>query len=143
MAAKAKKRKPVRRKTAAGKTATKKRGLWRKLFRLSMLLVGLAIGLAIPWTIWLDLQVRDEFEGRPHSYWTTYRDQVRSITEQDVQRVARKHLHPDRLVYLIVGDWGEIEAGDPDGRASMQQIFGGESTKLPLRDPLTLEPIPD
>jgi penicillin-binding protein 1B len=64
MAAKAKKRKPVRRKTAAGKTATKKRGLWRKLFRLSMLLVGLAIGLAIPWTIWLDLQVRDEFEGR-------------------------------------------------------------------------------
>jgi zinc protease len=89
------------------------------------------------------LFVRDEFEGRPHSYWTTYRDQVRSITEQDVLRVARDHLHPDRLVYLIVGDWPVIEAGDPDGRASMQQIFGGESTALPLRDPLTLEPMPD
>ena len=64
MATKAKKRKPVRRKTAAAKTATKKRGLWRKLFRLSMLFIGLAIGIAIPWTVWLDLQVRDEFEGR-------------------------------------------------------------------------------
>lgn len=29
-----------------------------------MLFLGLAIGIAIPWTVWLDIQVRDEFEGR-------------------------------------------------------------------------------
>jgi predicted Zn-dependent peptidase len=87
------------------------------------------------------LFVRDEVEGRPHAYWTSYRDQVRTITEKDVQRVAREHLHPDRLVYLIVGDWQEIEAGDPDGRASMKDILAGASTELPLRDPLTLEPV--
>ena len=29
-----------------------------------MLFVGLAIGLSVPWIIWLDIQVRDEFEGR-------------------------------------------------------------------------------
>ena len=29
-----------------------------------MLFIGLAIGLAIPWMVWLDMQVRDEFEGR-------------------------------------------------------------------------------
>jgi len=29
-----------------------------------MLLMGLGIGLSVPWAIWLDIQVRDEFEGR-------------------------------------------------------------------------------
>jgi penicillin-binding protein 1B len=29
-----------------------------------MLLLGLLIGLGVPWTIWLDFQIRDEFEGR-------------------------------------------------------------------------------
>ena len=29
-----------------------------------MLLLGLGIGLGAPWVIWLDIQVRDEFEGR-------------------------------------------------------------------------------
>ena len=87
--------------------------------------------------------VRDEYEGRPHSYWQTYRDQVQAVTEQDVLRVAQKHLSPDRLVSLIVGDWPAIEGGDPDGRASMEDIRGGESTELPLRDPLTLEPMSD
>ena len=85
--------------------------------------------------------VRDEVEGRPHSYWVNYRNQVDRVTEEDVLRVAREHLHPDRLVYLIVGNWQEIEAGDPDGRASMKQIMDGISTELPSRDPLTLEPL--
>ena len=85
--------------------------------------------------------VRSEFEGRPHEYWIEYRDQVQAVTKQDVLRAAKKHLHPDRLVYLIVGKWQEIEAGDPDGRASMKEFMGGTSIELPVRDPLTLEPI--
>ncbi len=82
----------------------------------------------------------DEYVGRPHDYWKTYRDRMRAVTAEDVQRVAKKYLHPDRLVWLIVGDWEEIRPGDADGRASMAEIGGGEATEIPLRDPLTLEP---
>jgi penicillin-binding protein 1B len=64
MASKTKKSSSKRRKPAARKSARKKPSFLRCLFRLLMLLVGLGIGLAGPWTIWLDIQVRDEFEGR-------------------------------------------------------------------------------
>lgn len=64
MAKRAKKASSKKRKLARKKTAVKKPSLWRRLFRLLMLLVGLGIGLAIPWTVWLDIQVRGEFEGR-------------------------------------------------------------------------------
>ena len=36
----------------------------RRLFRISMLLMGLSIGLGVPWVVWLDVQVRGEFDGR-------------------------------------------------------------------------------
>ena len=64
MVSKVKKSKPKRRKPARKKAANKKPGLLRRLFRLSMLLVGLGIGLGVPWVVWLDMQIRDEFEGR-------------------------------------------------------------------------------
>jgi penicillin-binding protein 1B len=64
MATKAKKSKAKRRKPSAKKALKKKPGLLRRLFRLSMLLVGIGIGLSAPWVIWLDMQVRGEFEGR-------------------------------------------------------------------------------
>lgn len=34
----------------------------------------------------------------------TYRDRVNSITVDDIQRVARHYLHPDRLTIVLVGD---------------------------------------
>jgi penicillin-binding protein 1B len=64
MAVKTKKHGPARRKSPSKKSARKKPGLLRRLFRPLMLLVGLGIGLSVPWVIWLDMQVRDEFEGR-------------------------------------------------------------------------------
>ena len=84
--------------------------------------------------------VTDEWLHRPHDYWTEYRDRIAAVDREDVQRVARKYLHPDQTVFLIVGRWTEIEPGDPDGRARMAD-FGREVHHLPLRDPLTLEPI--
>ena len=83
---------------------------------------------------------RDDQMGRPHSYWQSFRDNIRKVTAADVQRVARAYLHPDAIVFLVVGKWSEIEPGDPDGRASMKELFGGKVTHLPLRDPLTLQP---
>jgi zinc protease len=81
----------------------------------------------------------DSFYGRSHDYWQRWRSEVESVTTDDVLRVSKSYLHPDDVVFLIVGKWDEIAPGDPDGRASMKEFFGGEVTHLPLRDPLTLE----
>lgn len=85
---------------------------------------------------------QDEFLGRPHDYWRTYRANVEAVTPADVKRVAERHLRPDKLVMLIVGAWEEIEPGDADGRATMAEIaekIGGGVTMLPVRDPVSLE----
>jgi hypothetical protein len=55
----------------------------------------------------------------------------------------KKHLDPAKMAILVVGDWDEIAKGDLGKRASMADFFGGKVMHLPLRDPLTLEVIPD
>jgi len=85
--------------------------------------------------------LNDEYVGRPHSYWVDYRDNFRKVDAAAVQKAAKKFLHPDKLLFLIVGKWEEIEGGDADGRASMEQFYGGKVTHLPERNPLTLEPV--
>lgn len=82
----------------------------------------------------------DVLYGRPHAYWDQYQDNLRKVTADDVLRVAQKYLKPDRMVFMVVGKWSEIEPGDPDGKASMKEF--GKVTHLPVRDPLTLEPLP-
>ena len=89
-----------------------------------------------------DRFANDDFIGRPHSYWEKYRDNIRKVTPTDVQRVAKSYLQPEKLVFLVVGKWSEIEPGDADKKASMKEFFGGKVTHLPLRDPLTLQPLP-
>jgi zinc protease len=81
----------------------------------------------------------DEYIGRPHSYWKSYQAKIREVSTKDVQRVAKKYLDPDRMVFLVVGKWEDVQPGDPDGRASMAEFFEGEVTRIPTRDPLTLE----
>ena len=89
----------------------------------------------------LRLFVDDELTGREPAFWQTYRDDVRAVTSDDIMRVTKKYLVPEDMAFLVVGRWGEIEAGDLEGRARMSEFFGGSVTHLPLRDPLTLEPI--
>ncbi len=40
----------------------------------------------------------------PSDYFDTYRERVRSVTANDVLRVARAHLDPSRLQAVVVGD---------------------------------------
>lgn len=84
----------------------------------------------------------DAFIGRSHEYWKSWREQVQAVTGDDVLRVARKYLKPEAIVFLVVGKWEDIEPGDAGGRARMKDLFGGEVTHLPMRDPLTLKVIP-
>jgi zinc protease len=86
--------------------------------------------------------VNDEWTKRPADYWKNFRQKVAAVTREDLQRVAKKHLDPATMAILVVGDWDEIAKGDLEGRATMKEFFGGQVKHLPLRDPLTLEPLP-
>jgi len=44
----------------------------------------------------------------PTDYFGSYRDRVRAVTVDDVLRVARTHLDPDRIQVVVVGDAGVI-----------------------------------
>ena len=89
----------------------------------------------------LGVFVGDEWTNRPKDYWKTLRDKVNAVTKEDLQRVAQSYLQPDQVVILVVGDWKAIAPGDLNGRAKMADFFGGQVTHLPLRDPMTMEPI--
>jgi zinc protease len=88
----------------------------------------------------LGIFVSDEWTSRPDGYWQSYRDKVAGVTAEDIQRVAQKYLDPEEMKVMVIGRWDDIYAGDENGRATMGDIFKGQSTEMPLRDPLTLEP---
>jgi zinc protease len=84
----------------------------------------------------------DAFLGRDHGYWEGWRQRVQGVTLDAVQKAAQQHLRPEAMLFLVVGKWEDIAPGDADHRATMEDFFGGQVTHLPLRDPLTLEPLP-
>jgi predicted Zn-dependent peptidase len=86
----------------------------------------------------------DEFTGRfaaDPDYWKHYRARVAAVTREDVLRVARKLLTPERVVILVVGQKDEILLGHPDHPVRLPDLAGGRLVDVPLRDPLTLEPL--
>jgi zinc protease len=89
----------------------------------------------------------DELTGRyakNPSYWADYRTKVRAVTAQDVQRVAKKLLDPAKMTFLMVGDTKEITLGDPKhADATLARLAGGDARHLPLRDPMTMKPMPN
>lgn len=85
--------------------------------------------------------VNDEWTNRPKDFWKTFRDRVKAVTREDIRRVARAHLDPEKMAILVVGNWDEIAPGDLDKRASMNDFFGGRVTHLPRRDAVTLQPV--
>ncbi len=82
---------------------------------------------------------QDEILGRSHDYWTNYRDTVRNVTAEDIQKAFAKDIRPDDMIMLVVGNIEEVMAGHPDHDASLTDF--GPIHKVPLRDPLTLEPL--
>ena len=63
------------------------------------------------------------------------------MSKDDVLRVAQKHLHPDRLVILGVGNVAEMLAGNPDKpEYQFSKLAGGREIKrIPLPDPMTMK----
>lgn len=87
----------------------------------------------------LGVFVSDAWTNRPADYWANYRAKINAVTAADIQRVAQKYLVPSKMAILIVGNWADISKGDLQGRANMA-LFG-PATELPMRDPITLEPV--
>ncbi len=66
-------------------------------------------------TLPLELQTAEQLAARladlviydlPDDYFESYRERILAVTPEEVQRVAREHLHPERLAIVIVGDAG-------------------------------------
>ena len=85
------------------------------------------------------LYASDELLGRPHSYWTTYRDRVAAVNADAVTKAMSKDLDPDKMIVLVVGNIEEIMGGHPEHDARFTNF--GEIHRVPLRDPMTMEPI--
>ncbi|MGZ4813985.1 MAG: M16 family metallopeptidase [Terriglobales bacterium] len=53
-------------------------------------------------------KMRYEFYGYPLDFLEHYRSQIEKVTVDDVNRVAKKYIHPDQFPTLVVGNSGEI-----------------------------------
>ncbi len=47
----------------------------------------------------------------PDDYFTTYPEQVRALSTADVEGITQKIVHPDHVIWLVVGDRAKIESG--------------------------------
>jgi len=79
----------------------------------------------------------DDYTGRPDDYWQNYAKNMEAVTPDAVLAAAKKYLHPDKLVFLVVGDPEAVQKGSDKHDERFSDF--GEITVLPLRDPLTLE----
>jgi zinc protease len=79
----------------------------------------------------------DEFTGRDPGFWKSYCDAMRAVTADDVLRVAREQLRPERLVVLLVGKGDDILKADRSG--TIAKLSGAEGPRpIPLPEPLEL-----
>jgi zinc protease len=57
---------------------------------------------------------RLEFYGYPADYLETYKAALEKVTVADLDRAAKKYIHPDKLAVLVVGNGPEIKPGLDD-----------------------------
>lgn len=54
-------------------------------------------------------QMSLEYFDLPADYLEQYRENVAKVTQEDILRVAKKYLHPDRLIIVAVGDASKFD----------------------------------
>ncbi|MGB2697591.1 MAG: pitrilysin family protein, partial [Candidatus Zixiibacteriota bacterium] len=53
----------------------------------------------------------DDYTGLHDDYWQNYTKNMEAVTPDDVLAVAQRYLHPDKLVFLVVGDPEAVQKG--------------------------------
>ena len=88
----------------------------------------------------------DEFTGRyakDPEFWKKFRSRLQAVNQESIARVAKKYLLPEKQVILVVGNKSDILLGDPSHpKAKLAELAGGQFKELPLRDPMTMKPLP-
>ena len=62
----------------------------------------------------------------PDDYYDTYAGKVRALTAQDMRTAAEKLIHPDNLVWVVIGDREKIEAGLKDLKIGDVKVINPE-----------------
>ncbi len=83
----------------------------------------------------------DEVLNNPEDLWAKWSERTDAVTVERVQDVAQKYLQPEALRILVVGDLKAVLPGDGE-HGTLEEVAGHKLTQLPLRDPLTLKPLP-
>ncbi|HPB59070.1 MAG TPA: pitrilysin family protein [Candidatus Saccharicenans sp.] len=76
-----------------------------------------------------------ELQGKPMNYYSTYRDKIKAVTKDKVMEVARKYIHPEKMVTVIVGDFEPCNQGSEKFPGPLDKL--GKIHRVKLLDPLT------
>jgi zinc protease len=68
--------------------------------------------------------------GLPDDYYETYAGKVRALKISDVDAAAQEVVHPDNMVWVVVGDRAKIEAGVRELNLGEIQILDPEGKKI-------------
>ncbi len=49
--------------------------------------------------------------GLPDDYWANYSGRMRGLTESQLDGAAKKFIHPDEVIWIVVGDLTKVEKG--------------------------------
>ena len=66
----------------------------------------------------------------PDNYFNSYTQRILAVTREDVQRVAKKYIDPEKVAIVIVGDRAKIEGGiarlklGPIEHMTIQDVLG-------------------
>jgi zinc protease len=78
-------------------------------------------------------RVRLEFYGYPADYLETYKTALEKVTLADLDRVAKKYIHTDKLAVLVVGNGPEIKPG-------LDELKLGPVEKVDITIPMPKQP---
>ena len=77
-------------------------------FAKSSMLSGMIFEIDSPYKV-VTSRIRFHFYDYPDDYWLVAYDGVEAVSKEDINRVARKYLHPDSLKVLMLGPEGKAK----------------------------------
>jgi zinc protease len=60
--------------------------------------------------------------GFPDDFWSTYADRISKVSLDDAHKATRTLVHPDSLVWVIIGDRARVEAEVKEQLGKIQLI---------------------